>query len=97
MRGAKTPELILQNVVLEKGITNKDNTCYILGDTGYLLCVPSCCTVHENPEKKTLEVLVHEPNLLPPNVKQRVSNKFYSACKKSHTKPFALLPIRPVP
>ena len=97
MRGAETPELILHPVNPKEGITDKDNKCYIIGDTGYLLCIPSCCTVHEDTEEKILEVIVHEPNLLPPNVKQRITNKFYSACKKSHTKPFALLPIRPVP
>ena len=71
--------------------------CFYLGETGYLFCIPESCSAFLDEDNKVLQVLAEEMNLLPPNVKQRVTNKFYAACKKAYTKPFALLPIRPVP
>lgn len=70
--------------------------CYFLGDTGYLFCIPSSCEVFVDETTKVLQVLAKEVNLPPPNVKQRVTNKFYAACKKSHTKINPLLVMKSI-
>lgn len=77
---------------------NESNNTYFIGETEYRLSVnEECCSVYFDDETKTIHVLVDEVNLLPPNVKQRLTNKFYKACKKFRTSEFQILPIRPIP